>query len=259
MAQQVGQPLAVLHVGLAPRHRLHMLRVDQHDRPPVALQQLEPRLPVDARRLERDLGDLQGGEPIRQRQEVGGHRPEGAHPPRHAPLGLGQQRARHDRLLVDIQPAAPLVHDLHLATPPLCRGRQGVRKRQVSYACSPPRGRRHSVLLGAPRATYTTGSRHHNATTYACRPPRYSAPFSCPLLSGQTAHFHMFAFRGGSVGGTPTPLPRWAGGGAPAAPAAPRRAPGRAGPRSRRASARRWSDRRGRPAPPAPPGGPLPA
>ena len=70
--------------------------------------------------------------------------------------------------------------------PPLLsgyRGRQGVRKRRVSYACSPPQGRRHSVLLGAPRSTYTTGSRHQKATTCACRPPRYSAAFSCPVLS----------------------------------------------------------------------------
>ena len=46
VAQQVGQPLAVLDVRLAPRHGLDVLRVDQQQLPPLALQQVQHGAPV---------------------------------------------------------------------------------------------------------------------------------------------------------------------------------------------------------------------
>ena len=54
--QQVRRPLAIPHIGLAPGHLVHVLGIDQQQRETV-LQQIPERLPVDARALERHVGD----------------------------------------------------------------------------------------------------------------------------------------------------------------------------------------------------------
>jgi hypothetical protein len=46
MAQQIGQPLAVLHIGFAAGDRPHVLRVHQGNRARLVLQDVEDRSPV---------------------------------------------------------------------------------------------------------------------------------------------------------------------------------------------------------------------
>ena len=74
--EQVGHPLAVADVGLAPGHRLDVPGVDQQQLE-LVLQQVPDRLPVDAGALHRHVGHPVRRQPVRQRQDVGGHRPEG--------------------------------------------------------------------------------------------------------------------------------------------------------------------------------------
>ena len=68
VGQQLGDPLGVLDVGLAPRDLPHVAGVDQRQVEPP-LQQVPDRLPVDAGRLHRGVGDPLGGEPVGQLQE----------------------------------------------------------------------------------------------------------------------------------------------------------------------------------------------
>jgi hypothetical protein len=81
-----------------------MLGVDQDERAPL-LQHSEDRTPEHPRTLHGDLPHVVEGEPVTQRQQIGGHRPKGAHEPLAGAVSLGQQHAGHYRLLVDIQAA----------------------------------------------------------------------------------------------------------------------------------------------------------
>ena len=55
VAQQVGNPFGILHVGLAPRHGLHVAGVDHHHGE-LLLQEIVDRFPVDPGALHRHLG-----------------------------------------------------------------------------------------------------------------------------------------------------------------------------------------------------------
>ena len=70
--EQLGDPLAVLHVGLAARHLLDVLGVDQHQLEPP-LQQVPDRLPVHAGRSPWRRGDALLGQPVGQLDQLAGH------------------------------------------------------------------------------------------------------------------------------------------------------------------------------------------
>jgi hypothetical protein len=61
--EQLGDPLAVLDVGLAAGDLLDVRRVDQPDREAV-LEDVEDRLPVDPGRLHGHVGDRLGRQPV---------------------------------------------------------------------------------------------------------------------------------------------------------------------------------------------------
>jgi hypothetical protein len=112
MPNQIGDPLGVFHIGLAPRHIAHV--------PGVADDQLETpfedgvdRAPVDARALHADLRRPELLQPVPHRLQIARHRPEGLDLlPR--PLARGaDQGAGDDRLLMHVQPTTPLNDDLH--------------------------------------------------------------------------------------------------------------------------------------------------
>ena len=67
--QQLGQPLAVADVRLAPGHGLDVAGIDQ-EQGELLLQQVPDRLPIDAGALHGDVGHLVRGQPVRQRQDV---------------------------------------------------------------------------------------------------------------------------------------------------------------------------------------------
>ena len=78
-AHQLLQPLAVLHVRLAPGDVLHMPGVDQVDREAPRLEKLEQGYPVDAGGLHRHRVHPAFGEPAGQPFEVHGEARELAH------------------------------------------------------------------------------------------------------------------------------------------------------------------------------------
>lgn len=114
--QQLGDPLRVLHVGLATGHGLAVLRVQQPHRE-GALQQVVDRLPVVAGARERDVGAAVGAQPVGQREQRDG--------------GGAVRAGRHDRLptlarcaaaddrraLMHVDPGAAREHDFHRASP----------------------------------------------------------------------------------------------------------------------------------------------
>jgi len=70
------QPLAVLHVALAPGDHPHFARVDEHDLDAVRFEQVGDGYPVDAGALQRDGFDRTLLEPREQPVKLGGRRPE---------------------------------------------------------------------------------------------------------------------------------------------------------------------------------------
>ena len=112
MAQQVGDPLRVAHIGLAPGHGLDVLRVDHHQLE-APLQQVIDRLPEHAGRLHRHVGAPRRCQPIAECQQLARHRAEGADLLARSTLRSGHKQASDDGSLVDIEAATALVQDLH--------------------------------------------------------------------------------------------------------------------------------------------------
>ncbi|CAE6873121.1 hypothetical protein R69658_08256 [Paraburkholderia aspalathi] len=70
VCHELLDPLAIQHVGLAPRDVLDMTRIDQHDRETTRLQQFEHSNPVHAGRFHCDSVDPAGLEPVGHGVEV---------------------------------------------------------------------------------------------------------------------------------------------------------------------------------------------
>jgi hypothetical protein len=114
--EQLAEPLGVPDVGLATGHVLDVLGVDEPELE-VVLEQVVDRLPVDAGRLHRDVGDAEPLEPVAQRQQLAGHRRELCAELRAAALPVGHMRAGGDLLLVDIERRAALENPFHRYLP----------------------------------------------------------------------------------------------------------------------------------------------
>ena len=113
VADQIGDPLGILHVGLAAGHVADVPRIadDQLEMP---LQHGIDRPPVDARALHADMRHTRLLQPVAQRLEIAGHGRETCAPlwsagDPAAPI----RQARHHRLLMHVQPGTPLDHHLH--------------------------------------------------------------------------------------------------------------------------------------------------
>jgi hypothetical protein len=76
---QLLQPLAVLYIALASGHVLHLPRIDQPDLQPATLQHFVHRDPVHPGRLQRYRIYAARQQPIGERIQVVGHRPELTH------------------------------------------------------------------------------------------------------------------------------------------------------------------------------------
>ena len=116
VGEQLGNPLGILHVGLAPGYVLDVLRVDDQHRE-VAFQQVVEGLPELAGRFHRDVGDAQREQPVDQRQQPGSHGGEGADVGGRGAVGRHNSAPDNDGLLVDIESRTMRVDDLH-AVPP---------------------------------------------------------------------------------------------------------------------------------------------
>ena len=123
VAEQVGDPLGIADIGLAPGHGPDVAGVDDQQLEPRALEQVVVRLPVDAGRLHRDVGHAEGEQPIGERQQLVGQGAERAQ--------LAASRgddARDYRVAVDVEPGAAFVDDLHGAPHASASGRGGLER-----------------------------------------------------------------------------------------------------------------------------------
>jgi hypothetical protein len=113
MADQIGDPLSVLHIGLATRHVTDMPGVAD-DEVETPFQHGIDRAPVNAGALHAGLRHPKLLQPVPQCLQIARHRPEGPDLlPR--PLARGaDQDAGDDRLLMHVQPTTPLNEHLHL-------------------------------------------------------------------------------------------------------------------------------------------------
>ena len=110
--QQLRDPLAVGHVGLAAGDAADVLGVDQHQLQAI-LQQVPHRLPVDAGRFHRGDRHAQSAQPVPQAQDLSAGRAERLDR-RFPPV---QADANHQRVLVHVDPRTAGVNTIH-STPP---------------------------------------------------------------------------------------------------------------------------------------------
>jgi hypothetical protein len=114
---QIGDPLGILHIGLAPRHVADVPGVadDQLEMP---LQDGIDRAPIDARALHPNVRHPRRLQPVPQCFEVSRHGAERPHLLGRLNPRRPDQKARHDRLLMNVQTTAPLNDRLHHRLPP---------------------------------------------------------------------------------------------------------------------------------------------
>src|SRR5712691_506016 len=108
VSQQFRDPFGVLHVGLATRHCLDVLGIDDKQLEIESLEQVVDWPPVDAAALHGDVRYLMIKQPVAQLEKVSRHRSE-----RLCHAGLRRHNARHYRLLVDVQASTSWVSNLH--------------------------------------------------------------------------------------------------------------------------------------------------
>jgi hypothetical protein len=103
MLQQSRDPLAILDIGLPPRHRLDVLGIDEEDLD-SPLQDLVDRSPVDAGALHRDVRAFGRRKPVGEPEQFVGGRPEGANLLRARSVSPGTPQAGRYRFLCTSSP-----------------------------------------------------------------------------------------------------------------------------------------------------------
>src|SRR5215471_18606191 len=116
MLQKFGNPSAVLHISLAPRHLFDVGGIDQQDGE-IPFEQIENGLPVHPRTLYGDHRTPLGLEPGTHGQDVTGHGAKGAHLFLALPLAVAGHQAHFDVLLMDIHPSTDLMQHVHTDSP----------------------------------------------------------------------------------------------------------------------------------------------
>src|SRR4030095_6673121 len=110
MGEKVGDPHRVVHVGLSTRHVADVLSVRQNELETL-LEQVPHGLPVDTRRLHRDVRYAVRSEALREREQLASCRSERAN------LSVrgfrGAPDAGDDGVLVDVKACAPRVENIH--------------------------------------------------------------------------------------------------------------------------------------------------
>jgi hypothetical protein len=114
--QELGDPFAVLDVGLATGHLLDVLGIDQQQLE-LSFQDVEDRLPVHAGRFHGRMGHSLGGQPVRQGQQVARDGAEGTHLLVQAPIVRETAHANDDGVLVKVEPGTAAVEGVHGSSP----------------------------------------------------------------------------------------------------------------------------------------------
>ncbi|GFP19137.1 hypothetical protein HKBW3S03_00641 [Candidatus Hakubella thermalkaliphila] len=111
IGEELGNPLAVLDISLAPGHGFNVGCIDQQY-PKACLQEVKDGLPVDACTFHGYLPDPMSQKPVMKHKKIRGHDAEGADLLLH--LGsFSDQDAGHHRLFVHIQACTATVHYFH--------------------------------------------------------------------------------------------------------------------------------------------------
>ena len=114
---QIREPDRVRHVALAARNGLDVLGIGQNQLEVPGLRQDAPhRLPVDPGRLHRHGRDVVARQPLRQGNQAGRRRLEGAYLDPDLAV-LNEADGGHHRLLVYVEPGATRMQDLHRFAP----------------------------------------------------------------------------------------------------------------------------------------------
>ena len=112
VAHQVGGPLGILDVGLAPRHGLDVMGVGD-DQLEVAFQNGMDRLPVNPGALHADMRDAQLLEPVPHRLQIPRHRREGPDLLARLAAGLADQHTGDHRRLMDVETGTAFDDRIH--------------------------------------------------------------------------------------------------------------------------------------------------
>src|SRR5436309_1544114 len=159
----MAKPLSVLHIGLPARHVPDVGGVHEQELEVILEQEID-RLPVDAGRLHRHMGDAELLKPVAHGQQVGRHRRELGAKLRAFAGPVRYVDAGGHLLLVDVERAAALKQKFHLEPPnrsdsqassvggPWLRD-SGWRARSNSSGCRGPPGPYCSRTLGARTST----------------------------------------------------------------------------------------------------------
>ncbi len=113
MLQEVGDPFAVLLIGLPSRHRFDVLCIHQQQLR-LPFQQIPHRLPIHARRLQRYMGHSAGAPPIRQLQQFFRKRPELLCL---SPSPSSPKHTRRHTLLMNIQTTTHFMYNFYRQPP----------------------------------------------------------------------------------------------------------------------------------------------
>ena len=116
VAHQVGDPFGILHVGLAPRHRLDVVGIGD-DQGEMPFQDRVDRLPVDPGALHADVGHPQLPQPVAQGLEVGGHGAEVSDLLARLLARAADENTGDDAGLVDIQASGTFNEHVHGSDP----------------------------------------------------------------------------------------------------------------------------------------------
>ena len=114
------------------------------------------RLPVRAGALHGDVSDGFLGEPADEGEQLARCGPEGPNCAQRLCSGSGNEPTRHDGALVDIEPGAAGMDDLH-GTPPDDDGREGAHPNRECLACSSTDRGRQSVMPASARVEVRVG------------------------------------------------------------------------------------------------------
>src|SRR6266511_2859988 len=202
VAEEIGDPLRVTDVGLAPRHGLQVRGVDD-EQLEAGLEDVVDRLPERPGALHRDNGDAGFGQPVGEREQLAGGRSE-----RSDLAGGLRSRTRgqptgDDRALVDIEPGAAGMDDLHGdASRP--DGREDAHLVRECLACSSGVRATDGDTCERPGRSQDRAQRTNSSRPVVpARPPPFSSVVTAraPWASQAPAKLVVLAALSGLVGG----------------------------------------------------------
>jgi len=116
MLQQLRNPLGIADVGFPPGDLFHVARIDQQDGEPI-FEQVPDRFPKYACRFHRDVRHPRLCQPVRQRQQIGGHRGRTSNDFVEVAVRPEDATTYHHEGFVHIQACAAGIDHLHRLTP----------------------------------------------------------------------------------------------------------------------------------------------